>query len=209
MGELPIKKNTQDSKLNTKAILGLVIILLIGSFITVKLVQLNSVGRSATINKPTTASHEAFIEAVSPTAVAIQNQEHVPASISIAQAALESDWGQSKLAADYNNLYGVKGSRFTRNVDLPTKEFEDGKWKTIDQPFRWYDNWNDSMWGHASLLVNGTDDNAKRYSEVIDSDNYKDAAHALVDGGYATDPDYAEKVIDLIETYRLDKYDEQ
>ncbi|RRG17359.1 mannosyl-glycoprotein endo-beta-N-acetylglucosamidase [Weissella viridescens] len=194
---------------NVKVVTALCIILAVASLVTIKLVQLNTTTNQPAVNKTAKNQHEAFIEKVAPTAVQIQQQDHVPASISIAQAALESDWGTSKLASDYNNLYGVKGSADTKNIDLPTKEFVHGEWKTVQAPFRWYDSWNQSMWAHASLLVNGTSDNANRYASVLQSNDYRGAAKALVTGGYATDPQYAEKLIEIIETYHLDKYDKQ
>ncbi|GEA95008.1 Mannosyl-glycoprotein endo-beta-N-acetylglucosamidase [Weissella viridescens] len=194
---------------NVKVITALCIILTIASLVTIKLVQLNTNINQPSTHKPAKSQHEVFIEEVAPTAVQIQKQDHVPASISIAQAALESNWGTSKLAADYNNLYGVKGSAETKNIELPTKEFVHGEWKTVQASFRWYDSWNQSMWAHATLLVNGTTDNSNRYTSVLQSNDYHGAAKALVAGGYATDPQYAEKLIEIIETYHLDKYDKQ
>nr|WP_239517563.1 glycoside hydrolase family 73 protein [Weissella uvarum] len=153
-------------------------------------------------------SKQAFIKKLAPTAVQIQKQKGVPASISLAQAALESNWGQSELAAKYNNLYGVKGSANTRNIKLPTQEYVNGQWQTVNASFRWYDSWEQSMWAHATLLEHGTSDNSQRYAKVIRSHNYRDAAQGLVDGGYATDPDYASKLIEIIEKYHLNKYDQ-
>ena len=60
---------------------------------------------------------------------------------------------------------------------------------------------------HALLLVNGTSENPQRYQAVLQATDYKTAAYALVSGGYATDPGYAEKIIRMIETYNLNQYD--
>jgi mannosyl-glycoprotein endo-beta-N-acetylglucosaminidase len=60
---------------------------------------------------------------------------------------------------------------------------------------------------HTQLFVNGTDWNAKQYADVLAATDYKTAAKALQSSGYATDPDYADKIINVIETYNLEQYD--
>lgn len=57
------------------------------------------------------------------------------------------------------------------------------------------------------LLAHGTDWNALQYKEVVQADNYKDSAKGLSMDGYATDPAYAQKIIQIIEKYHLNKYD--
>ncbi len=156
---------------------------------------------------PTQRQHQAFINRLAPVAKGTQRQYGVPASITLAQAILESDWGQSKLATDYNNFFGVKASSGMRKVTLPTKEVQDGQWVTVQAPFRWYTSWQESIWDHGKLLASGTQDNPRRYEAVIQAANYQAAARALVTGGYATDPDYANKLIRVIESYDLDRYD--
>ncbi|MDR3191244.1 MAG: glycoside hydrolase family 73 protein [Lactobacillaceae bacterium] len=149
-----------------------------------------------------------FIERLAPQAQKLQTQYGVRASISLAQAALESNWGRSELAYKYNNFYGVKASQGMPSVILPTKEFIDGKWVTIDGPFRKYTDWQESMTDHALVLVNGTSENHARYQGVFTATNPEAAAKALVAGGYATDPQYAEKIINLIHEYKLTQYDQ-
>ena len=56
-------------------------------------------------------------------------------------------------------------------------------------------------------MLNGTYYNSNNYSAVVNATNYKDAAQALQDADYATDPDYAKKLINIIQTYDLDQYD--
>lgn len=60
---------------------------------------------------------------------------------------------------------------------------------------------------HTLLFVNGTDWNSDLYKNVLSATNYQEAATALQTAGYATDPDYAQKVINVIETYQLNQYD--
>lgn len=153
-------------------------------------------------------TREQFIQRVAPEAQDIQTQTGIRSSISIAQAALESDWGKSTLAYKYNNFFGVKATGSMRSVNLTTSEFEDGKWIEVKAPFRVYDSWQASMEDHADLLIHGTSDNPKRYAKVISGVNVEEAAQALVDGGYATDPGYAKKIMNLINEYQLKQYDQ-
>lgn len=157
----------------------------------------------------TDLSREQFIARIAPEAQTLQTQYGVLASISIAQAALESNWGQSQLAAKYNNFFGVKAVGNTPSVTLETQEYVDGQWVTIHAAFRHYATWQESMVDHAQLLAHGTTDNPQRYQAVITAQNYQNAAHALVSGGYATDPSYATKIIEMIETYELNQYDKK
>ena len=90
---------------------------------------------------------------------------------------------------------------------MKTDEFEKGKRKTIRAKFRKYNTFFESMDDHAKLFVNGTSWNKKKYKPVIEADDYKTAAAALQKSGYATDPDYAEKLKDVIETYKLNEFD--
>lgn len=140
--------------------------------------------------------------------VAQQNQREygVFASVTMAQAALESHYGTSGLATNYYNLFGVKGTP-ENGVLLPTLEFIDGKYVEIQDYFVVYTSWDESIVAHGQLLYHGTPWNANQYRDVIIAKNYHDAALGLVSGGYATDPHYAEKVVQMIEQYELYQYD--
>lgn len=78
----------------------------------------------------------------------------------------------------------------------------DGETITIEDAFKKYDTVQESMVDHIDFLSGGT------YEAIKTSKNYKEAAYALQNGGYATDPDYAEKLIGLIEEFQLNKHDE-
>ncbi|MGY3766411.1 glycoside hydrolase family 73 protein [Vagococcus vulneris] len=152
--------------------------------------------------------NEQFIQSLLPVAKEIQNQYGLLPSISIGQAILESDWGTSELSAKYNNLFGIKSySPEDDFVKLKTKEYKDGKWIEITANFKVYKNWEDCMRDHAKLFVHGVDWDPYLYNGVLLADNYETAASALQVAGYATDPTYAKKIIDVIESYQLYKYD--
>lgn len=128
------------------------------------------------------------------------------ASIIIAQAGTESDWGRAKLAYKYNNLFGIKASGKTNRVKMYTKETLNGKTVTIKQYFQVYSSWKASIDAHTKLILNGTTDNPHRYRGVI-TKSYTKAAWALQNNGYATDPNYANELIYAIKKFKLDQYD--
>lgn len=147
-----------------------------------------------------------FIKKVAPIAESEQRQNHVLASITIAQAALESDWGQSELSQKYNNLFGVKGTG-TNSAMMTTKEYVNGQWITVKASFAVYSSWAASIEAHTKLLVNGLEGDSSHYQQVINASNYEEAAEALQANGYATDPNYAQKLIAIIQKYKLYQYD--
>lgn len=157
---------------------------------------------------PTEIVHQQFIQNLVPSSQKAYQMYQVLPSISLAQAILESDWGESGLSQNYYNLYGVKAGAAEPSVQLETSEYIDGKWITIMAPFRVYNSWAESVEAHAKLLTYGVDWNPKLYEPVLKAKNYKEAAHALQKAGYATDPTYAQKIIHVIETYHLAQYDQ-
>ena len=148
-----------------------------------------------------------FIRTIAPIVKTTSAPYHLLSSITLAQACLESDFGQSSLASQYHNLFGVKAYGDVPKIKLDTKEFVNGKWITISGSFRVYENDTASIQGHARLLANGTTWNPKQYAAVLQAKDYKTAANAHYTSGYATDPTYAKKIIAMIETYHLDQYD--
>ena len=138
-----------------------------------------------------------FIKQVAPAAQREQKKYHIPASITIAQAGLESNWGRSKLAA--------KGK--TNRVRMYTTENVNGKTVKVKQYFQTYNSWAASINAHTQLIVNGTSDNHARFRAVQTAKTYRQAALALQTGGYATDPDYASKLIYAIKKFNLAQYD--
>lgn len=152
-------------------------------------------------------SHQQFIERLVPHAQGLQDGYGVLPSIILGQAILESNWGKSTLASKYNNLFGIKAYGDQKKVSLETKEFVNEEWITIQGDFKVYDSWEQSMDDHTQLFVQGVDWNPALYEKVITATNYQEAAQALQDAGYATDPGYAQKIIQVIETYQLNQYD--
>jgi flagellum-specific peptidoglycan hydrolase FlgJ len=151
---------------------------------------------------PGTRNQQAFISLVAPGAVAARQRFGVPASVTIAQAIEESAWGQSSLAARYHNLFGIKGTGPAGSVTLPTQEYENGSWVTIDAQFAVYRNDAESIAGHAELLAT-----SGYYARAMGDRAYPDAFANSLTGVYATDPDYGANLIALMKLYNLYQYD--
>lgn len=148
-----------------------------------------------------------FINKIAPEAIKLRDTYQILPSITIAQAILESDWGDSQLTTKYNNLFGVKGDSPDNTKQMTTQEYIDGKWQTVTARFRAYPSYDASLLEHAQLFHKGTSWNPEQYEHFLAADNYQAAAQALQTDGYATDPGYATKLINLIEQYDLNTYD--
>jgi flagellum-specific peptidoglycan hydrolase FlgJ len=148
-----------------------------------------------------------FIKVVASLAQKADKPSGLFPSVTIAQACLESDYGQSTLARQYNNLFGVKGSDPNTTKLLSTKEYENGRWVETTGRFQVYDSYAAAIQAHAQLLVNGTSWNRGQYQHVLRAQNYREQAQALYRDGYATDPGYPAKLTTIIEQYHLDRYD--
>ena len=151
---------------------------------------------------------EEFINKVKDGAIEGWKKHKILPSVSIAQAILESNWGRSKLAKEANNLFGIKGDYKGESMTVKTKEWDGSKMIDVDAGFKKYPSWNESIEDHGTFFTS-TDWRKNNYKNVIGENNYKDMAKALSDSGYATDPAYASKLINIVEEYDLSKYDKE
>ena len=136
-------------------------------------------------------------------------KEGILPSITAAQAILESGWGSSELAkVPNNNLFGIKDSEDWHGeiVTVPTQEYLNGDYITVNAAFRKYATWNDSVVDHAKFFTS-TEWRKNNYRKVVNETDYRIAAQELKNAGYATDPSYAGKLISLIEAYKLYEWD--
>jgi len=145
-----------------------------------------------------------FIMRLTPGAVASAKATGVPASISIAQAALESAWGESGLAKMGNNLFGIKADSLWRGPTLTmnTKEFIKGQWVVVPALWRKYPSWQASIDDHPAFLKRNP-----RYKACFTCTSAPAFAKALAQAGYATDPEYANKLIVLMDKHQLQALD--
>jgi len=151
---------------------------------------------------PGTRSQQAFISLIAPGAEAAQQRWGVPAAVTIAQAIEESAWGNSQLAAQYHNLFGIKGTGPAGTVALPTSEYLSGQWVTIDAQFRVYHNVAESIADHAELLAT-----SGYYQRAMADRSVPDAFANDLTGVYATDPDYGANLIAIMKLYNLYRFD--
>ncbi|MDE6340519.1 MAG: glucosaminidase domain-containing protein [Muribaculaceae bacterium] len=141
--------------------------------------------------------YQEYIDKYSPMAVEQQQAHGIPASITLAQGLLESRAGQSSLATLGNNHFGIKchrewtGDTLLRNDDA------------VNECFRAYPTAAESFDDHSRFLLR------KRYAPCFEHDvtDYASWAHSLKACGYATDPNYATRLISIIERYALYMFD--
>lgn len=151
-----------------------------------------------------------FLSSIIPAATSIAEKNDLYASVMMAQAILESGWGQSALAqAPNHNLFGIKGDYEGETVEMKTLE-DDGNqnYYEIKAEFRKYPSYSESLEDYAQLLRNGTSWDPQYYSGAWKSNaaTYQDATQYLT-GRYATDTAYATKLNRIIETHELNAYD--
>ncbi len=147
-----------------------------------------------------------------------QRKNGVLASVSLAQFILESAYGKSELAQNANNCFGMKcnlsgntwdgsawdgSSKYAKN----TQEYVNGQYVTVTAEFRKYQDVEQSIADHSAYLLGAMKGSKKRYDGLKGCTDYKKAVQIIKDGGYATAPDYVEKVCSIIEKWNLTKYD--
>lgn len=146
-----------------------------------------------------------FIAIIAPPAQESAHTTRIPASFTIAQAALESAWGKSKLALAGHNLFGVKAGKLWagETLILPTREYLNGQWVTVSAVWRKYPDWLSSINDHARFLTT-----QPRYHRALAGQRSgEDFARQIQLAGYATDPGYAEKLCLIIRQHKLEQYD--
>ena len=147
----------------------------------------------------TEEDRQVFIETYAQLAVDEMLNAGIPSSITLAQAILESNWGQGETAMNANNYFGIKCYNGWEGPTFFAMDDEPGK-----SCFRKYDDIVQSFRDHSEFLKQGV-----RYEPLFDNPHtdYEAWAKGLKSCGYATDPEYAEKLIGIIERYGLFVYD--
>lgn len=152
-----------------------------------------------------------FLKKIADDAQEIGQKEGIYASVMMAQAILESGSGNSLLSSEPNhNLFGIKGSYKGSSVTFNTLEQDSsGQSYQIRAQFRKYPSYKESLEDYADLIKNGLTGNSDFYKPTWKSEtkDYKEATKYL-EGRYATDRQYSQKLNAIIEAYDLTKYDE-
>ena len=144
-----------------------------------------------------------FVSKMSRAATLASQQSGVPARLIMGQAALESGWGQREIKHEDGrtsyNQFGIKAGSSWKGkvVNVLTTEYEGGVAKKVTQPFRAYSSYEESFADYARLI--GT---SPRYESVTQARNEIEAARRIQSSGYATDPQYAQKLIGVMSQLR-------
>lgn len=156
-------------------------------------------------NNPWDEATSNYVETYKDLAIVEMHRSGIPASITLAQALHESQTGISELAINANNHFGIKCKSYWVGKTYKHEDDDyDNNGNLIESCFRSYDSSIDSYIDHTNFLTQSA-----HYSELFNYDkaDYFMWAHGLKKCGYATDPNYANKLIQKIEKYQLYIYD--
>ena len=150
-----------------------------------------------------------FLSQAIPAATTASSNYGTYTSVMIAQAALESGWGQSGLAqAPNNNLFGIKGSYNGQSVNMGTTEYGSNGYYSTNSQFRKYPSYTESFNDNGALLRGGITGANNYYSGTwVENAGSGTQASQGLQGKYATDPQYAAKLNQVIQANNLTQYD--
>jgi peptidoglycan hydrolase FlgJ len=141
-----------------------------------------------------------FVARIGNAAKTASEASGVPAALIAAQAALESGWGQREIRGDDGarsfNLFGIKADRSWKGAvaETTTSEYVNGAWQHVKARFRAYASYEEAFADYARFLAGNP-----RYAGVVGARDATEAAHRLHAAGYATDPDYAGKLVRIMQ----------
>ena len=138
-----------------------------------------------------------FIAMLAESAKSCEEKSGVPFQFTLAQGALESAWGESMLAKQGRNLFGVKADKSWRGdvLVLPTREYFKGQWVTVDAKWRKYKTWQECIDDQAVFFHTNP-----RYSGCFACKTAEGFAIEVARAGYATDPTYGAKLVATIKS---------
>jgi len=164
--------------------------------------DVNQAEKSVNFPSPHFNKPKDFVSALIEPAKSVQEKIGVPFQVIIAQAALETGWGQKiirdKNGDSSNNLFNIKAdSRWAGdNITKDTLEFEGGAMVKKSEPFRMYETLSDSVDDYVNFLT----DNDRYQTALQNPSNVEHFVHSLQEAGYATDPQYATKIMATLRT---------
>lgn len=150
--------------------------------------------------EPLSGDSKDFLAQLSLPARLASEQSGVPHHLILAQAALESGWGQRQIRRENGepsfNLFGVKASGNWKGpvTEITTTEYENGEAKKVKAKFRVYSSYLEALSDYVGLLTRNP-----RYAAVTTAVTAEQGAQALQSAGYATDPNYARKLTSMIQ----------
>ncbi|MEI2265014.1 flagellar assembly peptidoglycan hydrolase FlgJ [Erwinia sp. CGal63] len=144
-----------------------------------------------------------FIAKLTQPAIEASAGTGIPHHLILAQAALESGWGQRQILTAEGkpsfNLFGIKATSSWqgKTTEITTTEYEHGEAKKVKAKFRVYDSYFDALNDYVKLIANNP-----RYQAVTTAATPEQGAKALQAAGYATDPKYAQKLVGMIQQFK-------
>jgi murein L,D-transpeptidase YcbB/YkuD len=145
-----------------------------------------------------------FLARIKPYIIADMKSSGILASLTAAQAFIESNKGNSGLTQKANNLFGIKGSYNGQSVTMLTTEYYNGVAQKVNAAFRKYPSWAESIADHSAMF-----NRMSRYANLRGEKNYKTACTNVKNDGYATSPTYTQTLISCIEKYKLYEWDKE
>jgi flagellar protein FlgJ len=151
-------------------------------------------------DEPMSGDSKDFLAQLSLPARLASQQSGVPHHLILAQAALESGWGQRQIKRENGepsfNLFGVKATSSWKGpvTEITTTEFENGEAKKVKAKFRVYSSYLEALSDYVGMLTRNP-----RYAAVTTAATAEQGAQALQSAGYATDPKYAQKLTSMIQ----------
>ncbi|WP_318377275.1 flagellar assembly peptidoglycan hydrolase FlgJ [Enterobacter sp.] len=151
-------------------------------------------------DEPLTGDSKDFLAQLSLPARLASQQSGVPHHLILAQAALESGWGQRQIRRENGepsfNIFGVKATSNWKGpvTEITTTEFENGEAKKVKAKFRVYSSYLEALSDYVGVLTRNP-----RYAAVTTAATAEQGAQALQSAGYATDPNYARKLTGMIQ----------
>lgn len=145
---------------------------------------------------------ESFFRKLKPYVIKDMDDFGILASLTAAQAFIESNKGNSGLTTKANNLFGIKGTYQGQSVKMLTTEYYNGIPQKVYADFRKYPSWQESIADHSALF-----NRLNRYKNLRNLKDYRLACQYVQQDGYATSPTYANTLLNTINKYKLYEWD--
>lgn len=147
---------------------------------------------------------ESFLEKIHNDVISDMNNTKILASLTAAQALIESNKGNSGLTVQCNNLFGIKGEYNGQFGVFWTTEYYNGVATKVQAKFRKYPSWAASIADHSRLFTT-----SKRYKNLVGCKDYALACKYVKEDGYATSPSYTNTLMNTINKYKLYLWDNE
>lgn len=146
--------------------------------------------------RTSSGSPDEFISSIAPAAKAVAEEFGIDPRIVVAQAALEAGWGKSIKG---NNLFGIKSHGKKDGLMVNTHEVINGQRVAVTDEFRAYESYDDSVRGYGEFLKENP-----RYKPMLNAETLNDEIDELGKSGYATDPEYSDKIKAIAKSKRME-----